>query len=195
MADGKILAIIGLVAMMSFSSWSSVAAGSQEERPFLAIWKDSDGMPIPGKVSKAPYLRIAIWNDGRIVFASDPKKWDHALREGKIDGTRVSELKKRLGKTEVFQLKGNCYLVPDAPVVYLMLDLGDKQQMLCWDEVERPGYGINIQRTPTRLNFIQTWKKVNQLALAAIPKDSWPHEEKFQRPPESWRLKRPIQSE
>ncbi len=186
--------VVSLVAMMSLSSWAVRVVDCQKERPFLAIWRDSDGMPLPGHYSKAPYLRIAIWSDGRIVFAQDPKKWNHKLREGKIDSTRLPGLKKAIEKTGVFRLEGNCYLVPDAPVEYIMLDLDEEQQMLCWDEVEVPGYGINIQQTPAHLEFIHSWKKVNKLALTAIPTKSRPHEEPFKRTPESWRLKKRLQS-
>jgi hypothetical protein len=75
-----------------------------------------------------------------------------------------------------------------------MLDLDGKQQMLFWDEVERPGYGINISPTETHLQFKRCWKEVNSLALKAIPKESQPYEKRFERTPDSWRLKRPIQS-
>lgn len=162
-----------------------------EERPFLAIWRDSDG----SRRSGAPYLRVAIWSDGRIVFAKDPKKWEQELFEGRIEAARVTELKKALEETGVFELKGNCYLVPDAPVDCIMLDLGAKQQMLYWDEIESANYGINISPKPHHLKFKTCWKEVNKLALKAIPKQSQPHRERFSRPPASWRLKGPIQSE
>jgi hypothetical protein len=45
------------------------------------------------------------------------------------------------------------------------------------------------------LKFVSCWKEVNRLALNAIPKESQPYTNRFQRPPESWRLKKPIQSE
>ena len=167
------------------------AAIDATNRPFLAIWRDHEGLH---KDSKAPYLRIAIWDDGKIVFARDPAKWDHDLLEGRIDATQVKELKQAIGATGVFELKGNCYLVPDAPVDCVMLDINGKQQMLYWDEVESPGYGINIQPTETHLKFKSTWKEVNRLALQAAPKDAQPYPNRFERPPESWRLKRPIQS-
>jgi hypothetical protein len=107
----------------------------------------------------------------------------------------MDELKKAIEKTGVIELKGNCYLVPDAPVDCVMLDLGGKQQMLYWDERESPNYGINITPTEQHLKFKSCWKEVNRLAVAVVPKDSKPYGEKFQRPPQSWRLKKPIQSE
>jgi hypothetical protein len=36
---------------------------------------------------------------------------------------------------------------------------------------------------------------MNRLALDAIPKESQSYTNRFQRPPQSWRLKKPIQSE
>lgn len=91
-------------------------------------------------------------------------------------------------------MKGNCYLVPDAPVDCLLLDLGPKQQMLYWDEVENANYGINISPKAHHLKFKTCWKEVNKLALEAIPNKSQYHRERFSRPPKSWRLKEPIQS-
>lgn len=162
-----------------------------EARPMLAIWRDFDHK----LQSEAPYLRIAIWNDGKVVFAQDPSKWSHGLRQGKIDAASLSELKNAIKATGVFELKGTAYLVPDAPVDCLMLDLTNKQQMLYWDEVESARYGINISPKPHHLEFKKCWKEVNKLALAAIPKGAEPHKERFREVPKSWRLKKPIQSE
>jgi hypothetical protein len=187
-----LFSIFVLSALACAGLRAETTSSDSTNRPFLAIWMDSEGLRLG---SEAPFLRIAIWNDGRIVFARDASKWNHELLEGRIDAARMDELKKAIEKTGVFELKGNCYLVPDAPVDCVMLDFGGKQQMLYWDEREQPGYGINISPKEQHLKFMSCWKAVNRLALEATPKESQPHGEKFQRPPQSWRLKRPIQSE
>jgi len=157
--------------LLSATGWPCLAtvsaAGNFEERPLVAVWRDSDGLE---SKSQALYLRIAIGNDGRIVFATERKEWKHELRDGTIDAASLARLKKAIQATGIFKLKGNCYLVPDAPVDCMMIDLGDKQQMLYWDEVETPGYGINSFPKPRHLKFKRSWKEVNKLALAAIPK-------------------------
>ena len=186
-AFGSLLSLLSGLWMTT-----GLAAEDSTSRPFLAIWQDTVGMVMG---SQAPYLRIAIWNDGRIVFAQDPKKWNHELRQGTIDTAGLAQLKKAIKATGVFELKGNCYLVPDAAVDCMMIDVGDKQQMLYWDEVESPGYGINISPKPHHLEFKKCWKEVNRLAIAVLPKQSEPYKERFQRPPQSWRLKETIQSE
>jgi hypothetical protein len=183
--------------LLTAIAWSGpihniAAAEVSTNRPFLAIWRDSEGLH---QGSEAPFLRIAIWNDGRIVFAKDPGKWSHDLREGRIDAAQLAELKQAVQKTGVFELKGTCYLVPDAPVDCVMIEVGGKQQMLYWDERETPGYGINIAPKEQHLKFIRCWKEMNRLALDAIPKESQSYTNRFQRPPQSWRLKKPIQSE
>ena len=187
--------VIGIFAAVGLSFDKVFAADDSTNRPFLAIWEDSEGRPPVGDKPTSPYLRIAIWNDGRIVFAKDATNWNHELLEGRIAAARMDELKKAVEKTGVFELKGNCYLVLDAPVDCVMLDFGAKQQMLYWDERESPGYGINIAPTENHLKFKGCWKEVNRLALEAVPKDSRQFTERFQRPPPSWRLKRPLQSE
>lgn len=186
-----IFGVFGILLVAASPTVTAPATERPQDRPFLAIWRDTEGF----RRSEAPYLRVAIWNDGRIIFAKDPKKWGHELLEGGIDAARVAELKKALEGTGVFELKGNSYLVPDGPVDCVMLDLGAKQQMLYWDEVETANYGINISPKAHHLKFKSCWKEVNNLALGAIPKQSQSHAGRFPRPPSSWRLKRPIQSE
>src|SRR5688500_938065 len=158
-------------------------------RPVIAIWRDAD------RGSRVPSLRIAIWNDGRVLFAKDPKKWGQELLEVRIDPDRVAEIKRAIAQTGVNELKGTCYLVPDAPVFCMMIDLGEKQQMLYWDERENPNYGINISPKPQHIAFKACWKEVNKLALAALPAQSQPYPGKFSHPPQSWRLKKQITSE
>jgi hypothetical protein len=148
-----------------------------------------------GLLSAGPDLRIAIWNDGRVLFAANPKTWSHRLQEGKVSAERLAELKKQITRTGVFELKGNCYLVPDAGVDCLMVDLGTKRQMLYWDEVESPRHGININPQPHHLQFKQCWKAVNRLALACRPANPQPVKGRFGQVPRSWYLKPTIQSE
>lgn len=109
--------------------------------PFVAIWRSDEG---PWALGGAPYLRIAIWESGRVLFAADPVRWSHTLREGRISPEEVSRLKQAITDTGVFSLKGYCYLVPDAPVDCIALGFGAQRQMLYWDEVESPRYGIGI---------------------------------------------------
>jgi hypothetical protein len=145
--------------------------------------------------SEAPFLRFAVWPDGRAVFAKDPAKWGHELQRGNLSAARVARLKAALAYTGVFDLKGTCYLVPDAPVDCLLVDLGgEKRQILYWDEVETLGYGINIDPKPHHLDFKRCWKAVNHLALVALPDDGEAVKERIQVP-KSWYIKWAVQSE
>jgi hypothetical protein len=161
------------------------------DRPFLALWRQFDG-PIRG--SQTPFLRFAIWADGRVLYAKDPAKWGHELRRGKIAASRVRRLKAALGDSGIFELKHTCYLALDAPMDCLMVDLGDMKQMLYWNELEKPGYEINAIPKPVHLEFKRIWKAVNHLGLVALPDEGETVKERF-RVPESWYLKRAIQSE
>ena len=51
--------------------------------------------------------RSNIWSDGRVIFAKDPKKWDHNLLQGRIGAGSIAKLKEALEATRVFELKGN----------------------------------------------------------------------------------------
>ena len=97
---------------------------------------------------------------GRVVFARDPNVWNHDLLLGRIPEEVLTRLKQDIRKKGVFELKGNCYLVPDASVDCVMLSFGNSQQMLYWDEVENSGYGININPKPHHLAFKKAWWEV-----------------------------------
>ena len=93
------------------------------------------------------------------------------MQRGNLSAARVARLKAALADTGVFDLEGTCYLVPDAPVDCLLVDLGgEKRQILYWDEVETLGYGINIDPKPHHLDFKRCWKAVNHLALVRAPR-------------------------
>jgi len=91
------------------------------------------------------------------------------LQEGKISSERIAELKKRITATGVFGLKATCCLVPDAPVDCLLVNFGKQQQILYWDEIESPTYGMNSDPTPHFIKFKECWKTINQLAFANRP--------------------------
>ena len=114
---------------------------------------------------------------------------------GKLSPTRVARLKAAVADTGVLDLKGTCYWVPDAPADCLLVDLGgEKRQLLYWDEVETPGYGIRSDPKPHHLGFKRCWKAVNHLGLVALPDDGEAIKERVQVP-KSWYIKRAVQSE
>jgi hypothetical protein len=161
------------------------------ERPLLAVWGQDTGRLDPG----SPYLRVAIWENGRVLFAPDPKKWSPHLQQGWISKERVKEMKKRIAATGVFQLKRASYLVPDAPVYCLLVNLGTgqreqreqrRERLLYWDEVESPGYGANIDPNADYLKFKACWKGINQLAQKSRPRKLEPIVGRFGPVPPSW---------
>jgi hypothetical protein len=156
-------------------------------RPIVAVWRDNDGFV---SSPPAPYLRVAVWEDGTVLFGKDPGKWGHELQTGRIAAYRVTRLKAALADSGVFSLKGHCYLGPDLPVDCIMVDAGGKQQTLYWVE------GVtNWMTTPGRKEFVRAWTTVNHLALLACPDDAKSAEERFDGPPGSWYVKDRIQSE
>jgi hypothetical protein len=179
------------IAFLMTAAASLPTSHSQEpkdDRPFFALWRSDHGW------GGAPALRFAFWNDGRVLFAKDSGKWGSELQQGRVASYRIERLKQALSASGVFTLKGNCYLVPDAGVDCLMVEVGDKKQMLYWDEVEAPGHGINIKPKPHHLEFIRCWKLLNSLGVVACP-DQYEASKREFEPTKSWYLKPAIQSE
>lgn len=177
--------------LIAFAGYALTGSGfgspSTQTDPFLAIWMDSAGY----RQSEAPYLRIAIWDDGYVICARDPKKWNHDLVEGQIEPGPLAELKRKLARTSLFELKTPGYLVPDGRVDCLMVTLGGKRQILRWDEVEIDGYGANQGpfTSAKYRTFKKCWKEINKLAFAAAPKHSQAYTNRIDGSFESWRRK------
>jgi hypothetical protein len=41
--------------------------------PIIAVWQDTPGLTDD---TNYPYLRVAVWADGRVVFTRDPNDWN-----------------------------------------------------------------------------------------------------------------------
>ncbi len=158
---------------------------ARERVPMLAVWLQSDGMR---RVSdqRAPSLRYAIWEDGTVVFANDPKEWGSGLRRGKLGVDQVARIKEQIAGSGIFGLQRTHALVPDAPAMCMAVRLEGKKQVLYWDEREMPSYGINIAPTADDLEFIRCWKFVNRVGVGARPPGSEAVAETF-LPPKEWR--------
>jgi hypothetical protein len=184
---------VWMAAVLSAHGRPAENQAKRADRPFLAVWRDRDAGFLGG-TGEDPYLRFAIWGDGRVLYAKDPAKWGHEVRRGKLAPSRVARLKAALADTGIFDLKETGYLVPHGPVDCLMVDLGGKQKMLYWDEIESPNYGINFDPKPHHLEFKRCWKAVNHLGLVALPDDGEALKERV-KVPQSWYLKQEVQSE
>lgn len=183
----RILATIATVALVALVMLTSVPADAFASRPMLALWLEHEGMRV-GK-SLAPALRFAIWPDGRVVFAEGAPKFGTQLQEGRITIQEVKKLRDAIMRSDLFTMKREAALVPDAPSMCLLVDAGEKRRLSKWDEYEAPGYGISNSSSPDDRKFIATWKLLNQLGLGVRPKALRPLDSKFQRPPANWYLR------
>jgi hypothetical protein len=159
--------------------------------PIIAVWQDDPGTWKTNR--NYPYLRVAVWADGRVVFARDPNIWNQDLLIGQLSAQALATLQKDIRRTGVFELKGFCYLGPEFAVNCVMLSLGGSQQMLYWNEVENNLFDINYPK-PHYLVFKKAWWDVNRLVLSALPSEATKLEARL-NPPKTWYLKKMLQSE
>jgi hypothetical protein len=186
---------LALLLANGFAGQKDVAKRDvKDDRPFFAVWNSHSNAETGLGHYRGPYLRFAFWDDGRVVFAKESEKDEKPLQRGRIAPYRVARLKQALLDSGAFSLKGNCYLVPDGAVISMMIDVGGQKQMLYWDEVKTQNYGINMHLKPHHLDFIRCWESLNRLGMVACP-DQFETVAARVRPPQSWKLKPPIQSE
>ena len=184
------------------SSSATAAADPWVDLPMVAVWRKVGTPPplplpdqaVPGPPFQGPALRFALWKSGRVVFGADSASWDTPLREGKLDDDAVQAIAAALERSGVFDLRGTCYLVPDAPVLATLVRVGDREQILYWDEVVTAGFGINIQPKPQHVAFKKTWQEISDLMKARTPRVSTPLDLAF-APPPTWYVEDAIQSE
>jgi hypothetical protein len=115
--------------------------------PIIAFWQDDPGTWRMD--TNYPYLRVAVWADGRVVFARDSNIWNQDLLIGQLSAQTLATLEEDIRRTGVFELKGFCYLGPEFAVDCVMLSLGGSQQMLYWNEVENKLSGITTRSLTT----------------------------------------------
>lgn len=174
-----------LVLPLPFSG--KTAEIKSEPVPFLAVWMEDDGAG--GPQIAVPRLRIAFWDNGKVVFDEKAPQWSKTLRKGMLKPEEVESLKQSLRQTTVLQLKETASLMPDGPEICMMVRIENKQQVLYWDEIESHTTGINVRLTEAMIQFKECWKKLNLIALNARPRETKPAEEPFHRPPRTWREK------
>lgn len=174
-----LVALIAATACAAAPSEGRVRLG--KVRPVLAVWEQHQGF------GYTPHLRVAIWSDGRVLFAQDANGWNDALREGHIPVERVAALKRQLEATGVFKLTEPRFNgVPDGPLAHILVEFGARRTLLAWDEVESASYGDNIRPTAGYLQMKACWKALNRLAVAACPKSSRPVRASFEAPRFWW---------
>jgi len=147
---------------------TALTVQAADDLPMVAVWRSNEGHVFRAN-SEIPYLRVAIWPDGRFIVAKDSGKWAHDLQRGVLSPEVLAQLKKDLGDTGAFDLKRTSYLVPDAGCNCALLKLGEEEVLLQWDERETPNYGLNINPTAETKAFVACWKALSRLALGACP--------------------------
>jgi hypothetical protein len=153
------------------------------KRPLAAIWRDS------GRFVEGPALRVAVWEDGYVLFPEEPRTRSHGLLLGRIPQTEVNSLKREIEKTGLMELQGHCYLHLDVPAFCMMASIDDRQQMLYWDELDVPG------RQPRHVKFAQAWRAVNDILSAHFPSASTAVPSASIAIPKSWYLREAVESE
>ncbi|MFA6242544.1 MAG: hypothetical protein WC655_16525 [Candidatus Hydrogenedentales bacterium] len=149
------------------------------EVPFIAVWLERAGIDM-----EYPFLRVAIWEDGRVVFAEDPNTWSHHLLLGQISPSEVESLKQLLPETGLFDLKERRLLYPDSKSVLLSFAKGGTRQELAYAEFPEP---VSGPLTDDQIQLVKTWFMVNRIVLAALPSHAQALHRRFPEPPESWR--------
>ncbi len=124
-------------------------------------------------------LEMAVWADGFVLFAPDPKKVGRELQKGQIRPEQVERILELISSAGFFNLDAACYTVPSGKSVTIAARHREKRNLHIWDEVLDPGWGANIRPTPEYDAFKAMWTQVrNTIRNGCCPKDYEPaHDE------------------
>ncbi len=159
----------------------------QEECPIVAVWQESkEGMPADPEKSRPPFLRFAMWEDGRIVFNSDPNKWEHNLMIAQIPKEKVSSIKEEIYKTGVFEIQEAFHEMRQGGSFNIILvSFGHYRQYLYWSE---SGPCLDNNPHPSGVRFEQIWHEINNILADSIPSTAERIEQQFFTHPTCWML-------
>lgn len=149
--------------------------------PLLAIWKQ-EGRLEGGQLiwPDRPALRVAVWEDGYVLHASDPTKWAYGLKAGRISRPTVDGIRVAIEEAGISDLRNHCYTTFDGTVVCVLVRADGRARILYGDGIMRSGV------EPDRAAFDRLWAAINTIALRAIPGDSTPVDMTFRPPPADW---------
>jgi hypothetical protein len=177
-----LIASLSLAALAEEPVQTESTQAILQKRPVLAVWQDHPGM------TDQPHgasLRVAIWDDGTVVFNKDLSDFGRDLQRGKIAPYRLALLKHALERSAAFSLKETGYAVPDAEGDCILFDLGAKGQVLNCEE------GLLLNHSgPEYRELKKCWETLNDLAILSCPDQFEPVPEKFTKTPDSWRIER-----
>lgn len=172
--------IVALLLPANFVEGYEPLIFKDDDRPFLAIWRNYDGFTSKGE---APYLRIAMWDDGRVVFSPEVIGWNHTLQKGRIAAYRVERIKRALMDLGVFKLEKTGYGIPSMPQDLILLDLGEgKRKVLS-------GIDGDVIRRKARAgweDYVRCWESIKTIAAIGCPDDFEKVTERFESVPKSW---------
>lgn len=139
--------------------------------------KDRDGFPVvlvyrcAAESPSEGGVELAVWEDGYVLYASNPEKAGRDIISGMVTPQRVQALLNQLDLAGVFSLSGDSFLVPDGPELVLAAEFGGKRNRHRWDEVIRPGWGANVHPTKAYIEFVCMWVSA-RIALSGFLSES-----------------------
>jgi hypothetical protein len=150
--------------------------------PIVAVWSENDGLMSQG----ARYLRFAIWDDGRVLFARDTRHLSTLLVQGKLPAERIAELERQLSESAVFRLKRTAYIPFDSLHYCMTVNVGKNHQALGWDEIPDPERTVVDAQKPIAKLFKECCVKINHLAASVRPRRTTLVRCQVEQVPQSW---------
>lgn len=172
----------GLI-VFSYLEMAHTCSVERVDLPIVALWRDDVGMVESDE--RPPFIRLAIWDDGTVVYAQSQDIWNHELCCGKLPTERIARLKAAIGESGIFSVSMTGHLVPDTPRDILMVNCSGRTKVLFWDEIDIPESGINAFPTTESIEFKRCWKTVGHLATLSLPLGGVSKEARF-TVPVSW---------
>ncbi len=158
---------IACIVALSSAAAVLLAAASQDEKaaaewPCVAVWHQ-DGM----KAKPNDGLRIAVWEDGTILFSPRPDRLGEHMLVGRVEKKDVETMLAGL-RAAGFWDEHRSDVVPDSAYTTIAASDGQKRTVHRWHEYLLPGFGSDINTDKDYRAFVRMWKRTSG-AIEALP--------------------------
>lgn len=152
-----------LVLLTALAALAPPAQAPDDAAPVVVIWR-TGGNKLPSPSG----LEIAIWEDGSMLFASNPAEPGKNLYKGKCEREDVRAMLDAI-RAAGFAKPSRAWpaLCADLTAIHVRLD--GQRHSHQWHESLNPGFGGNINDDAEYRAFIRMWKRVRGEVESVAP--------------------------
>jgi hypothetical protein len=171
MTATRLTIVVGLALLVLTCTWATAQPKAEPKLVFASTVMP--GMPRPGDEVYSGLL-IALWSDGTVVHARDPRKPGRDLQAGRVRLDQVTLLLSELKEAGFYQSHKGGGVIPDSASVTLISESEGRtvRHSNWWTDPDRAS--LNADSGDDERRFAMMWTRSRTAAAFARPGSSVP---------------------